>query len=66
MAEGAVALKAFLQEVPAGRESEFDGLCIHRNDEILRALELVAADRATGRVPCRGLPDLQPDRAAPA
>jgi allantoinase len=41
VAEGAVALKAFLQEVPAGRESEFDGLCIHRNDEILRALELV-------------------------
>src|SRR5215212_9203510 len=42
VAEGAVALKAFLQEVPAGRENEFDGLCIHRNDEILRALELVA------------------------
>lgn len=43
VAEGAVAFKAFLQEVPPGRESEFDGLCIHRNDEILRALELVAA-----------------------
>jgi dihydropyrimidinase/allantoinase len=43
VAEGAVGLKAFLQEVPPGREQEFDGLCIHRNDEILRALELVAA-----------------------
>src|SRR5919112_2183899 len=42
VAEGAIAFKAFLQEVPAGRENEFDGLCIHRNDEILRALELVA------------------------
>src|SRR4051812_17551559 len=42
VAEGAIALKAFLQEVPAGRENEFDGLCIHRNDEILQALELVA------------------------
>ena len=40
--EGALAFKAFLQEVPPGREEEFDGLCIHRNDEILRALELVA------------------------
>jgi allantoinase len=37
VAEGAVALKAFLQEVPPGREREFDGLCIHRNDAILRA-----------------------------
>src|SRR5215218_390915 len=38
VAEGAIALKAFLQEVPPGREDEFDGLCIHRNDDILRAL----------------------------
>jgi allantoinase len=43
VAEGAVALKAFMQEVPPGREDEFAGLCIHRNDDILRALELVAA-----------------------
>jgi allantoinase len=42
VAEGAIALKAFLQEVPPGREDEFDGLCIHRNDDILRALTLVA------------------------
>lgn len=42
VAEGAVGLKAFLQEIPPGREDEFDGLCIHRNDDILRALELVA------------------------
>lgn len=41
--EGAIGLKAFLQEVPPGREDEFDGLCIHRNDDILRALRLVAA-----------------------
>ena len=43
VAEGAVAFKAFLQEVPPGREDEFAGLCIHRNDDILRALTLVAA-----------------------
>ncbi len=43
VSEGAVSLKAFLQEVPPGREDEFDGLCIHRNDDILRALRLVAA-----------------------
>jgi allantoinase len=42
VAEGAIALKAFMQEVPPGREDEFDGLCIHRNDDILRALILVA------------------------
>lgn len=40
--EGAVGLKAFLQEVPPGREDEFEGLCIYRNDDILRALTLVA------------------------
>jgi allantoinase len=40
-AEGAVAFKAFLQEVPAGREEEFLGLCISRTDEMLQALELV-------------------------
>lgn len=43
LAEGAIAFKAFLQEVPPGREAEFTGLCIHRHDDILHALELVAA-----------------------
>jgi allantoinase len=42
VAEGAVALKAFLQEVPPGREDEFEGLCIYRNGDILHALTLVA------------------------
>ncbi len=38
--EGALAFKAFLQEIPPGREEEFDGLCIRHHDEIMRALEL--------------------------
>ena len=38
---GAIGFKAFLQDVPAGREDEFDGLCIHRNYDIMHALELV-------------------------
>jgi len=44
--EGAVAYKAFLQDVPVGREAEFTGLCIYRNHDILRAIELVGE---TGR-----------------
>ncbi len=42
VAAGAVAFKAFLQEIPPGREDEFTGLCIHDNGDILRALELVS------------------------
>ena len=45
-AEGAIAFKAFLQDVPSGREDEFTGLCIYRNGDIMRALELVGE---TGR-----------------
>jgi dihydropyrimidinase/allantoinase len=41
LAEGAVAYKAFLQDVPPGREDEFTGLCIYRHHDIMRALELV-------------------------
>ena len=39
---GAIGFKAFLQDVPAGREDEFDGLCIHRNYDVMKALELVS------------------------
>ena len=39
---GAIGFKAFLQDVPAGREDEFDGLCIHRNYDVMQALELVS------------------------
>lgn len=39
--EGAIAFKTFLQEVPVGRESEFDGICLHDHGDILRAMELV-------------------------
>jgi len=46
LAEGAVAFKTFMQEVPPGREAEFTGLCLHHHADLLRALELVAA---TGR-----------------
>ena len=38
---GALAFKAFLQQVPPGRESEFDGLCLPTNADLLRAFELV-------------------------
>lgn len=41
VAEGAVAFKAFLQDVPVGREDEFTGICIYRNHDIMRALQLV-------------------------
>lgn len=41
LAEGAVAFKAFLQEVPPGREAEFTGICLYHHDDILRSLELV-------------------------
>lgn len=40
--EGAIAFKAFLQELPVGREAEFEGICISTNSEIFRACELVA------------------------
>lgn len=39
--EGAIAFKTFLQEVPVGREDEFEGICLHDHGDILRAMELV-------------------------
>jgi dihydroorotase (multifunctional complex type) len=38
---GALAFKAFLQHVPPGRESEFEGLCLPTNGDLLRAFELL-------------------------
>jgi allantoinase len=48
LAAGAVAFKAFLQRVPAGREDEFAGLCLASSAEIARAFDLL---RDVG-VPC--------------
>jgi len=39
---GALAFKAFLQQVPPGRESEFDGLCLATTGELLDAFRLLA------------------------
>jgi dihydroorotase-like cyclic amidohydrolase len=39
---GALAFKGFLQHIPAGRESEFDGLCLSSNAELVEAFELLA------------------------
>ena len=39
---GALAYKAFLQQVPPGRESEFDGLCLPTNGDLLAAFRLLA------------------------
>lgn len=39
--EGAIAFKTFLQEVPADRVEEFDGICLVHHDDILKAMELV-------------------------
>src|SRR6185437_16199019 len=39
----ALAFKAFLQHVPPGRESEFSGLCLDSNAELLQAFELVSS-----------------------
>jgi len=39
---GALAFKAFLQEVPPGRESEFEGLCLPTNGDLLAAFRLLA------------------------
>lgn len=38
---GALAFKAFLQEVPPGRESEFAGLCLPTNGDLLAAFHLL-------------------------
>lgn len=39
---GALAFKAFLQHIPPGRESEFDGLCLSSNAELVEAFELLS------------------------
>ncbi len=39
---GALAFKGFLQQVPPGRESEFEGLCLPTNGELLQAFELLS------------------------
>jgi allantoinase len=41
-AEGAIAWKIFMTAAPAGRDDEFDGLCIPRTDDLYQALKLVA------------------------
>jgi allantoinase len=38
---GAIGIKAFLQSLPAGREDEFDGLCLETDVSILQAFELL-------------------------
>lgn len=46
-AEGAIAFKIFMTSAPAGRDDEFEGLCLTSAPEQLQALQLVAE---TGRV----------------
>ena len=46
-AEGAIAFKIFMTTAPAGRDDEFEGLCLTTALEQLQALQLVAE---TGRV----------------
>lgn len=38
---GALAFKAFLQHVPSGRESEFEGLCLPSNGDLIGAFRLL-------------------------
>ena len=46
-AEGAIAFKIFMTSAPAGRDDEFEGLCLTEAPEQLRAMQLVAE---TGRL----------------
>jgi dihydroorotase (multifunctional complex type) len=39
---GALAFKAFLQHVPPGRESEFEGLCLPTTGDVMEAFALLA------------------------
>ena len=41
-AEGAIAWKIFMTGAPAGRNDEFDGLCLPTSDGLYQALKLVA------------------------
>lgn len=45
---GAIGIKGFLQSVPAGREDEFDGICLPTDVEVMRAFELLRGST----VPC--------------
>ena len=40
--EGAIAFKIFMTEAPAGRDDEFEGLCLPNTPELYQALKLVA------------------------
>ncbi len=40
--EGAIGWKIFMTEAPAGRDDEFEGLCLPNEDELFEALKLVA------------------------
>lgn len=42
VAEGAIGFKIFMTAAPAGRDDEFDGLCLPNPSEYLQALRLVA------------------------
>ena len=39
---GALAFKGFLQQVPLGRESEFEGLCLPTNGDLIKAFQLLS------------------------
>lgn len=45
--EGAIGFKIFMTGAPAGRDDEFDGLCLPTTEKLYQALKLVAG---TGRV----------------
>ncbi len=40
--EGAIAFKIFMTGAPAGRNDEFEGLCLPNSDELYQAMKLVA------------------------
>ena len=42
VAEGAIGFKIFMTGAPAGRDDEFDGLCLPTTDKLYQALKLVA------------------------
>jgi allantoinase len=42
VAEGAIGFKIFMTGAPAGRDDEFEGLCLPDTDELYQALQLVS------------------------
>jgi allantoinase len=42
VAEGAIGFKIFMTGAPAGRDDEFDGLCIPTTEKLYQALQMVA------------------------